>query len=111
LQLNSAIADAQSQTLAAQTAAFQQLGSIRDVEKRIAQLENWANEKLRYELTRLNPGVLVYSLKPSMANGEPPHDICPECYEDGTKSILQPEQSVAGIKLRCARCKAEITHW
>jgi hypothetical protein len=111
MELNSAILDAHSQILAAQTAALAQVGRIKQLEERIAQLETWEREKQRYELTRLNPGVLVYSLKPAMANGEPRHDICAKCYEDGTKSILQPEHSTAGIKLRCTRCNAEITHW
>ncbi len=110
-ELNSAIVEAHSQLLTAQTAALAQLGRVKELEQRITRLETWERERQRYELTRLNPGVLVYSLRPGMANGEPRHDICARCYEDGIKSILQPEHSTAGIKLRCARCQAEVTHW
>ena len=111
MALNSAVVEAYSRALAAQTAALAQAGRIQELEERIERLERWEREKQRYELTRLNPGVLVYSLKPSKANGEPRHDICARCYEDGIKSILQPEPSAAGVKLRCARCTTEITHW
>jgi len=110
-ELNSAVVEAYSRALAVQTAALAQASRIHELEERIVKLENWEREKQRYELSRLNPGVLVYSLKPSQANGEPHHDICATCYQDGIKSILQPEHSIAGIKLCCTRCTSEITHW
>lgn len=58
------------------------------LEKRVVQFENWEAEKQRYELQKLHPGILIYRLKSGMENGEPPHEICADCYSKGVKSYL-----------------------
>jgi len=61
---------------------------IRELEKRLMQFENWEAEKQRYQLVKLDPGVMMYRLKQGMENGEPAHEICANCYNAGKKSLL-----------------------
>ena len=63
-----------------------------EMEKKIAQLEDWAEEKKRYELrmAKSSEGVFpVYRLRDAFTlAGEEPHQICAECYKNGKKSEL-----------------------
>lgn len=70
----------------AQTASSQREGELK---QEIVRLKDWSAEKQRYELKRFQPGVLAYALKPSMAEGEPPHYLCKHCYDRNEKSSLQ----------------------
>ena len=101
---------AQSAALDAQ--AEQQLMSLRihELEEQLIKFENWEAEKQRYELKETKPGrkTFVYTIKESMQGGEPPHSICPNCYEDRAKSILQwrylGSAPTHGTRLECNRC-------
>ena len=76
--------------------------------KAIAGFETWDAEKQRYELKPIGTqGVFAYSLKPEHENGEPPHWICPDCYQDRKKSILQTVIKTPGMArvAICQRCK------
>lgn len=110
MELQRAIIDAQSSTLSAQTDALAQIGRVRELEQRIVELEDWAREKERYELYKVKEGVFTYALKETMSQGEPPHQICAKCYQDGVKSILQEQHRVVGrlVELICHRCGAEL---
>ena len=110
IELRAAIMDAQSSTLSAQASSLAQIGRIRELEQRIVQMENWEREKQRYQLHQVRPGVLTYTLKQGMEAGEPPHQLCAKCYQDGIKSILQEEQLAVGRThlLLCHRCDSEL---
>ena len=63
----------------------------RGLEKELAQMKDWAEEKKRYQLRRvgIDGQMLVYVLrKPFVQQGETPHEICAPCAEDGKKSFL-----------------------
>lgn len=83
---------------------------IAGLKARIVQMEEWAQEKQRYELKELRPGVFAYFLKETHAGGEPAHAICANCYQDGVKRILQEEHLAVGRThvLICSRCGAEL---
>ena len=108
-ELRERIVAAQVATLEAQSEQSAMIQRISDLEKEIARLETWSAERRRYELANLwNSGVVAYGLKKSMSNSEPPHYICTNCYDDGRKSILQPQKRNGGrLMLLCPRCKAE----
>ena len=73
-----------------------------DLEKQIMQLENWKTEKDRYIMVTVFNAATVYSLKESMSSGEPPHYICPVCYQRGHKTLLQPKKASTGfVHLYC----------
>lgn len=108
VELNRVIGDVQQQLFTVQADHATMAGRIREIEAEIVRVKDWSNEKERYELHELAPGTLTYRVKPSMRDSEPVHDICPNCYEDSIKSILQD----SGIKeshhmLWCPRCKSE----
>jgi len=54
--------------------------------------KNWIAGELekRYQLKDFGGGTFAYELKESEANGEPIHRLCPTCFQDGKKHILQP---------------------
>lgn len=73
---------------------------------KIVDLEDWNREAERYQLTEVAPGGFVYRLKSGMERGEPPHDLCTNCFTKREKSILQSDPP--GMKRtthRCPRCK------
>jgi hypothetical protein len=64
--------------------------------------ERWEQESQRYQLHQLEPGILVYALKPEHAATQPPHWLCAACYNDRKKSVLQRESKGSDV-LRCPR--------
>lgn len=109
IELQQIILSAQSSALSAQSEHFSLLEKIRHLEKEIAQVKAWETEKQRYKLSSPWEGALTYSLKESMANGEPAHWICTSCYEDGRKSILNPIKSKdTWYLLVCPVCNSQI---
>jgi hypothetical protein len=40
---------------------------------------------------------MLYALKEGMEQGEPPHQLCTECYSRGKKSLLQREVRTPGM--------------
>lgn len=109
IKLNAQLLEVQSALFAAQAEIATISSAKRDLEEQVARLHQWAVERERYQLTDAGQGTLVYRLKPSMDGGDPPHDICPRCYEDGIKAILQPYTIPQGrvSVLSCGRCKTE----
>ena len=84
-----AIMEARVDTLVSQEMQAKQANKIRELERHIREYENWESEKARYNLVE-NGGCFVYKLcEDPMQRGEPLHYICPRCYENKTKSILQ----------------------
>lgn len=107
VELNRIIADVQAQLFAAQADHAAVLSRVRELETQIAQLEHWAHEKERYQLHQLAPGTLVYRVKPTVQGAEPVHDLCPNCYQKGIKSILQSASIQNGHHaFRCPECAA-----
>ena len=107
VELNRVIAEVQQQLFTAQTDYAAVLGRVRELEAEIVQFKNWEQEKQRYELHQLAPGTLVYRVKSEMQGPEPVHDLCPNCYQDGVKSILQNSGFTKGHdSFSCPRCKA-----
>ena len=88
IDLQSVILSAQSSALTAQSEQFSLQDKIRELEAEITKLSIWENERGRYQLEELPPGILVYKLKAGMENGEPRHRICATCYNKGIKSLL-----------------------
>jgi hypothetical protein len=107
LEFQSKLIDANNSAFAAQDERSALLERIGKLEEEVTRLKTWEREKQRYKLERLPPGVLVYALKPEMAEGEPPHRICAACYQRGKKSFLQElDEGYA----KCHDCGSEL-HW
>jgi len=72
--------------------------------KKIEEFEQWRNTESEYELKELKTGIFVYSYKNSQQSVVPMHWLCPQCWNDRKKSILQSgfhDESV----YNCPRCK------
>ena len=109
IELQSTILAAQSSAFSANTAQAAMVDEIRTLKEEIARIKAWESEKKRYQLTSPWTGTVVYALKKSMSNSEPPHWICTKCYEDGRKSILnQHRKPSAFIEFVCSVCKTII---
>jgi hypothetical protein len=110
LELTSEIISAQQSTVTAIAAQAALIDRVRDLEQKLVEMKNWETEKQRYELTQTSPhGNFAYVQKNTMAGADPPHAICPACYQRGKKSILQ---ATAGMQLRyriygCPECHGQ----
>jgi len=100
------ISELHGKLIEAHEAHLSLLARIGDLEKEIVKFENWEAEKQRYQLVKLDPGIMMYRLKEGMENGEPPHEICPNCYNNGKKSFLHNIGSGNGLtRWRCESCE------
>ncbi len=109
IELQSAILSAQSSALSANADQASMVDEIRALKEEIARVKAWESQKQRYQLTpfRNGPGV-VYALKESMSNSEPPHWICTKCYEEGKRMILQPATINGFVHIVCPSCKLDM---
>jgi rubrerythrin len=112
IEFQQRIIDAQSAISAMQVEHSTALERVRDLEKEITRLKAWETQKERYELKRYNPGVFLRALKPSEARGEPPHTICPKCYEHGKPSVIQRTGNMMTAREPthfCPECRTEFS--
>ena len=110
IEFQSKILDSMSSAIAAQEERAALLQKIDALEKEVARLETWEAEKQRYELKDAGGGALAYALKEEARGSEPPHWICPQCYQDGKKSILQSEMRMPARRdtLVCHGCSTDL---
>lgn len=102
------VTSAQGKIFEIQASYTTALSRIDELEAEIVKTKNWAHEKARYKLHELMPGTLVYRIKPECQGLDPGHDICPNCYEQGIKSILQASGTYEGFRrVECPFCKAK----
>jgi hypothetical protein len=99
---NAAVIELQEKILSAQETQSSLAQQVSDLEKEVARLKDWEADKKRYELTELGPGIVAFSIKETMRNGEPVHRICANCFSGGKKSYLQ--QHVRGAHVDVFQC-------
>src|ERR1700680_505522 len=68
---NGAIIELQEKILSAQQAQSALIEAVGNLEKEVARLKSWEEDKARYKLTEIAPGVVALSLKEGMRTGEP----------------------------------------
>ncbi len=107
LDLESKLITAQRLTFTLQAEHATALCRTTELEEEIKKLRNWAEEKTNYELKEIFPGTHVYSLKPNIQGHGSQHHICPNCYENAVKTILQSSGYTKVHKtLVCHTCNA-----
>jgi hypothetical protein len=110
IELNDKIIAAQNSMFAAQATQAELIANISELEKELVRVKAWERQKQRYKLISPWPGRAVYALKESMSEGEPPHWICANCYENGKRSILQARhQRGQWASIECQSCMSQIT--
>lgn len=109
IELQSAILFAQSSALSANADQAAMVDEIRQLKEEVAHVKAWETQKQRYKLYSPWEGSVVYALRQSVSNSEPPHWICTSCYENGRKSILNQIKGKDGWNLvTCPVCKSQI---
>lgn len=98
------LTDAIASELASQEKQAMLAERVRELEKRISEIEDWKSQIQRYMLFQFSTGALVYALKPEQKNGEPMHYLCTACVDKKKKTTLQPQ----GRVLYCPECKTRI---
>lgn len=85
-------------------------GAIEDLKREAVRKENWESELKRYALHEAAQGLVVYGLKQSVSNGDPPHYLCANCFNDGKKTVLYYSTKTGSTRaetLNCKVCKTE----
>lgn len=107
LAVNMAALDAQTEQVRLQE-------RIRELEKRIGELESWEKERERYKIKEVANGGFAYIVK-NPEEGECEIFLCANCFDRKEKSILQRMPIQAGLMLgngdklyRCPRCESKI---
>jgi hypothetical protein len=98
------LTDAIASELASQEKQAALAERVRELEKQIADVEDWRSQIQRYMLIEFPTKALAYALKPGMENGEPLHYLCTACVDKRKKTTLQPD----GRFLNCPECKSHI---
>lgn len=102
-EANEQIFELVGKLMGAQLAQSELVQTKAALEARVAELEAHQRQAERYELQELASGALVYAYKEGVQPSEPPHRICPRCWDvDQKKSILQPGFN---DRLSCPQCQ------
>ncbi len=106
---NQAVYDLTEQILAAQEKYAATIERVHELEKQVAAFENWDAESKRYELRDYGAGTFAFEFRISPTGREPPHRICPACYENRKKGLLQSRGKDAWARemVKCAGCDKE----
>ena len=107
IELQSTILSAQSSALEANAHQTAMIEEIRNLKEEITRIKAWEKEKQRYKLVSPWQGTVLYALKEKCSSSEPPHWICTKCYEEGRKSILNPQKKATWYAVVCPMCKCE----
>jgi hypothetical protein len=116
IKRRAALTDIQMQVLALQRDGIEansvhaaKIAEVSALKEEVTGLKAWGADKERYEMQRVEPGVILYSLRPARADGEPIHQLCANCYDRGDKSKLQtsPRVQMRYQVHYCPFCKSE----
>lgn len=89
INLQRLMLDAQEALLAAQELQSTHCSRISQLENEIIRLQDWSQQKQRYELVNVRHGAIAYALKIGLEDGAPPHWLCANCFDKSRKSFLQ----------------------
>jgi hypothetical protein len=97
--------------LEAKQAQMAQLQEISTLKAEVAKFSDWETEKQRYELKQVGSGVFAQMLKPLARGVEPPHWLCPTCFEGRKKAYLQASGARINRSMvyRCKSCDGVAT--
>lgn len=108
-EVNTKLMSATGVALTSQEKQMSLTNRVSELEKEIVELKNWNSESERYQLTELCPDITVFTLKPGMEDGEPPHKLCTACFGKRQKGYLQQSAiDGRGTHYKCNICDKEI---
>jgi len=110
IELSRQLIDLQVQTMTAHQQNAALVEEVRALKAEIAQLKTQAADLERYELKAVGSAGVAYMLKPAARGAEPPHWLCPTCYANGKKSVLQFSVRMSrGNVFRCTGCDGHLS--
>jgi hypothetical protein len=104
-KLQGALIEAQSVVLKMQETYLALLAAKQQLEKEVARLEAWDEEKENYGLQEIAPMVFAYAQKAQSAG--PVHWLCQSCFDNGKKSMLHRQHHASRPTMKCYECGAE----
>jgi predicted RNA-binding Zn-ribbon protein involved in translation (DUF1610 family) len=108
-KVNGDLMNAQAAALKSQDEQAQLAKRVRELEDQLAATTRWETESQHYKLRALVPDVFVYEYVTTSPDTEPPHFVCPNCFQLRVRSILQLTSTWAGGKrYTCPRCNTEL---
>jgi hypothetical protein len=109
-ELRQLLGDAISKLLNAQQGQMAQLEQIQVLKAEAAKFRDWDSEKQKYELKGVGQGVFAYMPKSAARGDQPPHWLCPTCFESGKKAYFQfsTRMSAGGSVYRCKGCEGHM---
>lgn len=110
IEMQDLILTAQSSAMTAQTQLFELLQENADLKRKVSDVEEWKSTAARYALKDFGGGTFAYELKAEDTKGEPPHRICPTCFELGKRSVLQFQWKTNDEQdlYKCAPCGQQL---
>lgn len=108
-RLYASVLEMQQELLMAQNREYELLSRCRALEEQIAHAKDWRAENARYVLRSVAGGV-VRQRKADDASGDPPHWLCPNCFEEERKSYLQKDVNIVDGRnvWKCPRCSTAV---
>ncbi|WP_422004914.1 hypothetical protein [Pyruvatibacter mobilis] len=95
----------QQKIIEAQQAAMQSNERQSLLQRQVDELRDAKADLSRYRLVDHGDETFAYELKDGDASGDPPHKICPRCFMNNKKSVLQFVQRQNGQrKYECPEC-------
>ena len=108
LEFQSKILDANEAAFAAQNERLGLLEKVNELQSKLDTQNAWESEASRYELKDFGSETFAYLLKDDMSNGEPIHRVCPTCFQQRRKSVLQfQDKSFQQDVYTCPSCSDE----
>lgn len=78
----------------------------REAEEELERMKEARADQARYQLATPYTGIPVYALKKEMSNGEAPHYLCANCFQQGKRSFIQHSKNKERwVALSCAVCR------
>ena len=103
------VMEGNSNLMAAQQAHSDALKRIDALEKEVLHLKDWSGEKQNYVLKSIDPSGFAYVPKAGLENGQPPHWLCTNCFDQSEKSILQMKDAGGPMATyHCNRCSGQM---
>lgn len=102
--LQTSIISLQSTLMTIQNENQELLHEKNELTQKLSEIEKWNAEAEGYKLTEITSGVFVYVA--NSQGDDPVHWLCPNCYGDRRKSMLQSEGTgIEGTDYSCPKCK------
>lgn len=109
-EFNLRLIELQQKIIEAQQAAMQSNERQSSLQRQVDELRDAKADLSRYRLVDHGDETFVYELKDGDASGDPPHKICPRCFLNNKKSVLQFVRTHNGQrKYKCPECGEEFS--